>query len=243
MYSPVSRLKLVTRFCTVCVLLAAGPAILSQTERLGAVQYTPVPGWTKTAKVENVVAFSTADQSTGHFCIITLYGMTPGTGNGKSDFTREWNNLVMKPFGAVANPSTETDTVDGWTVMAGGAPIEFQGTKAIAFLTVLSGFGRTVSVLGVLNNDSYLAPLQAFIGKLDIEKALAAAAPPATSSPALQYDAGGHLLIPPPTRQLTIADIAGQWGVSDGINVRYVFRDTGSYAGADSLHFKSKMTF
>lgn len=58
-----------------------------------------------------------------------------------------------------------------------------------------------------------------------------------------QVDDYGHIIVPPPTRPLTIADIAGQWGENDGINIRYVNRYSGTYAGADSLHYRSKMTF
>ena len=70
------------------------------------------------------------------------------------------------------------------------------------------------------------------------------AAAPQTPAPAApSVDGNGRLLIPLPTRQLTLADLAGQWGESDGINVTYVYRDSGNYAGTDSLHYKSKMTF
>ncbi len=65
---------------------------LGQAERLGIVQYTAPNGWTKTPK-ENVVAFSHLNQDTGGFCIITVYGATPGVGNPQNDFTSEWNNL------------------------------------------------------------------------------------------------------------------------------------------------------
>jgi hypothetical protein len=151
-----------------------------QTEKLGIVKYTPPPGWNKTPK-ENVVAFSNVNQTTGGFCIITLYGATPSTGNPQSDFTREWNNLVVKPLNAKANPKTETEATDGWTAIAGGAPIEFQGGKTFAFLTVFSGFGKTVGVLGVLNDQACSTQLQAFVAGMDIDKTVAAAVPaPAT---------------------------------------------------------------
>jgi hypothetical protein len=48
---------------------------------------------------------------------------------------------------------------DCWTTVAAAASIDFSGNKAIAILSVISGYGKTVSVLGVLNDDSYLAPL------------------------------------------------------------------------------------
>lgn len=144
----------------------------SQTEKLGIIQYTPPNGWNKTPN-ENVVAFSKLNQNTGGFCIITVYGATPGVGNPQKDFTNEWNKLVVKPLQAEANPKTETRLADGWTVIAGGAAIEFQGSKSVAFLTVFSGFGKTVSVLGVLNDESYMPQLVAFVASIELDKAAA----------------------------------------------------------------------
>lgn len=69
--------------------------VFGQTEKLGIVRYTPPKGMNKLPK-ENLVVFSELNQTTGAYCIITLYGATPGTGNPQSDFKREWNNLVVK---------------------------------------------------------------------------------------------------------------------------------------------------
>ena len=233
-------------FVGLTVSLLVSQAVVAQTEKLGLVQYTPPKGWTKSAEKGHAVVFSEIDEAAGRFCLITLFGADPSTGNPKSDFDRAWNARVVEPWGAEANPKTNTIPDNGWTAVAGGAPIDFNGNKAFALLTVISGFGKTVSVLGVLNDDSYLAPLTAFVEQMVVDKAdappsAANTAPPAT--PALQYDDFGRLLIPLPTRQLTLADLAGQWGESDGINVRYVNRYSGTYAGTDSLHYKSKMTF
>jgi hypothetical protein len=230
------------------VSLFISQAAVAQTEKLGVVQYEPPKGWVRSAK-EHAVVFSEINQAAGRFCFITLYSAGPSTGNPQSDFAREWNVRVVQPWGGGANPKTETIPDDGWTTVAAGAPIDFNGNAAFALLTVKSGFGKTVSVLGVWNDNSYLAPLTAFVEKMDIDKADTSAAntatanPTTTAAPALQYDDYGHLIIPPPSRQLTLADLAGQWGESEGINVRYVDRYSGAYAGADSLHYKIKMTF
>ncbi|HEV7891978.1 MAG TPA: hypothetical protein VGP08_15140 [Pyrinomonadaceae bacterium] len=238
-----SRKMFVSVFVGLFVSLFIARAVVAQTEKLGLVQYTPPQGWVKSAK-EHAVVFSDVNQAAGRFCFITLYSAGSSTGDPKSDFAREWNVRVVQPWGTAADPKTETVPDNGWTVVAAGAPIDFSGNKAFAFLTVVSGFGKTVTVLGVLNDDSYLAPLQAFVGKLDIDKTNTPAVDTApTAKPALQYDDYGHLIIPPPARQLTLADLAGQWGESEGINVRYVDRYSGTYAGADSLHYKIKMTF
>jgi hypothetical protein len=145
--------------------------VLAQTQKLGIVKYTAPKGWNKTTK-ENVVAFSDFNQATGNFCIITLYGATPGTGNPESDFKREWNNLVVKPLGADANPETESETAPGWTTIAGGSAINFQGGQALAFLTVISRGATTVSILSVFNDKSYTTQLAAFSSSLDLEKAV-----------------------------------------------------------------------
>lgn len=153
------------------VCLCSSPTVFCQTEKLGIVQYTAPKGWNKTAK-ENVVAFSKINRATGIFCIITLYGTTPGTGNPQSDFKREWNNLVVKPLNAEANPKTETVAADGWTIIAGGAAVEIQGSKAAVLLTVMSGGKRTVSILGVFNDDSYTNQLAAFSSSIELPEAV-----------------------------------------------------------------------
>ena len=224
--------------------LLATQAAFCQTEKLGIVKYTPPTGMNKTPK-ENFVAFSEFDQATGKFCIITLYGATPGTGNAQSDFARAWNNLVVKAFRtAEANPKTEASSEEGWTAIGGGGEVEGEIGKAVAFLTVVSGFGQTVSVLGVFNEQAHAGKLDSFISAREMDKVKAPinnAVNNATTAPTL--DQWGNLFIPPPTRQLTIADLVGNWGDHPGrISTHYVYRDTGSHAGTDSLHFTSKWT-
>ncbi|MDQ5843748.1 MAG: OB-fold putative lipoprotein [Acidobacteriota bacterium] len=176
-------------FVTLILCLSISPSVVSQTEKLGIVKYTPPKGWDKTVK-ENIVAFSNLDAATGHFCIITLYGATNSTGNPESDFKREWNNLVIKPFKAEANPETETEVSDGWTAIAGGTAVELETGKAAAFLTVISGGGKTVSILGLFNDQSYAGHLAAFGTGIDLGKVVAESpaprreesAPPASST-------------------------------------------------------------
>ncbi|TFG76103.1 MAG: hypothetical protein E4H23_10000 [Chrysiogenales bacterium] len=184
-------------------------AAFCQVEKLGIVQYTPPKGWNKSLG-KNIVAYSEVNKTTGRFCTITLYGATPGTGNPKSDFVRDWNNLVVKPFTGDANPKTETSAAEGWTAIAAGTVIDFQGGQALALLTVFSKSRITVSILGIFNDEAYVNQLTAFVTGIDIDKASAAVKPAAakpTSPPAV---ANGRLVIPPITRQLTIADLVGE---------------------------------
>ena len=168
----INRNTLLGLFVTLFFCLLIPQTVFCQTEKLGIVQYTPPKGWTKTPK-ENLVAFSELNQATGVFCIITVYGATPSVGNPQKDFTKEWNNLVVKPLQAEANPKTETESANGWTAIAGGAAVDFLGSKSAAFLTVFSGFGKTVSVLGVFNDQSYSTQLEAFVVSIKLDKAAA----------------------------------------------------------------------
>lgn len=161
----------------VCLLISQ--AAVAQTESLGAVKYTPPKGWTKTQK-ENVVTFSEINQAAGKFCLITLYGATSSSGTAERDFAGAWNNLVVKPWSGEASPKTNTAKDEGWTAIAGSSKIDFQGNKAFAFLNVLSGYGKAVTVLAILNDDSYLPQLQAFVEGMDVDKSTAKMDPSTT---------------------------------------------------------------
>src|SRR5688572_16125967 len=134
-------------FCQMCFVFFAVAVVpllfplpsFSQSEKLGIVKYTSPAGMTKLPK-ENVVVFSEMNQSTGKYCIISLYGATPGTGNAQGDFSREWNNLVVKTMQAETNPKTDKSETDGWTVLSGGASVKSEVGTGLAFLTVISGF-------------------------------------------------------------------------------------------------------
>ena len=68
------------------------------------------------------------------------------------------------------------------------------------------------------------------------------AAPVNTATTQPQYP-NGKLVVPLPTRQLTIADLAGEWGEdASRISTTYVDRSSGAYRGTDNLTFRSKMT-
>jgi len=145
-----------------------------QTEKLDIVEYTPPKGWTKTPK-DGAVAYSYINQSKIGFCVITVYASTASVGSPPQDFTRAWNELVVRPFKAEANPKTEIQSSDGWQAIVGGAAIEVEGTKAYAILSVFSGFGKTANVLAVFNDESLVAQLDAFTQSIKLDKTAIAA--------------------------------------------------------------------
>lgn len=57
---------------------------------------------------------------------------------------------------------------------------------------------------------------------------------------ALDIQGDSNLVIPAPTRTITVADLAGEWGRNDGITTTYVDPNSGDYIRFESIHFTQK---
>src|SRR5258708_30233631 len=163
--------------------LSLPKTVFCQTETLDMVRYTPPKGWTKTTK-DDAVIFVAADKTNNTFCVLTIHSGSVSSGNVKQDFTAEWKNFVVKPHQVEANPKTETEMKDGWTMISANAPFESEGIKSLAVLFVFSGFGKTTSILAILNSDTYLKALAAFMENIKLDKTPIAARPSAPANPA-----------------------------------------------------------
>ncbi len=223
--------------------------IFCQTETLEGVQYTPPKGWTKTPK-EGAAVYTIINKTTNAFCLFTIYGSSPSAGTPSQDFAKEWDNLVVKPFKAQANPKTETQTApEGWQGTAGGAEIEMsEGIKAIALLTVFTGFGKKASVLTIFNDQSYLAQMQTFLDGIKLDKTqVASNPPPPTSAPASEKSLEYYDFDPFPDKQgvqpqkpliggirkkIAMADLAGTWEIGGASVQTYVSSSTQQYQSA-----------
>jgi hypothetical protein len=242
-------------FVAQIVCLIIPQAILCQTETLGIVQYTPPKGWAKTYK-EGAVIYTDINKTTNAFCLLTVYPGTASTGSLQKDFANEWNEFVVKPFKADANPKTETQaTPDGWQATVGGAQIELEGgIKAASILTVFSGFGKTASVLAIFNDESYLAQASALIDgiKLDKTKALAKTAPSLQDNPGPTIqrdpfpDKPGYQPQKPLSgtlkESITMADLVGTWDEGGASVVSYVDSSSGSYSHTDTTFYAQNYT-
>ena len=161
----------ITFVLSIVILFFAVQPICAQTETLEGVQYTPPKGWVKTEK-QGAVTYTDIKKVTNAFCILTVYGERPGTGDPQRDFAAKWSEWVATPFGAGSIPKTETEaTPDGWQAVSGGSQIEVQGVKSFAVLTVVSGYGKVAGVLAITNDESYLPTVQTFLEGIKLDKA------------------------------------------------------------------------
>ena len=161
-------------FAAQILSLFVARAVPAQTEKIDIIQFTSPTGWTKTPK-DGLMVYSTTDKSTGGFCLLTVYPSTSSTGSPNSDFANAWNEKVVGPFKAQANPKTETQTEDGWTSVSAASQFESDGASSAVMMTVISGYGRTASVLAILNNQEYLSQIDAFMTGIKMDKAQAIA--------------------------------------------------------------------
>ena len=225
-------------------------AIFCQTEKLDIIEYTPPKGWAKTPK-GGVMVYTDSNKSTNAFCILTVYPSTPSAGSPQKDFANEWNELIVKPFKADANPKTETQTDDGWTSVSSAAQIESDGVKSAVFMTVISGYERTASIFAILNNQEYFPQIEAFMAGIKMDKtralALSKPPPPPTSTPAPEKSSEYYDFDPFPDKQgvqpqkpliggirkkITMADLAGTWEIGGSSVQTYVSSSTQQYQSA-----------
>ena len=152
------------------ISLFLDPAVQAQAEKLGAIKFTSPKGFIKRER-DDAIVFSRVDRRGGYFCFITLYAAGGSEGSAKKDFAREWAKSVVKPWDAETAPETQTELISGWMLTSGETNIYVTGNRAVAYLTVISGFGKSVSLLGILNDNSCRETLQEFAEALDIDKA------------------------------------------------------------------------
>lgn len=152
------------------VLTAIMQQAFSQTETFDIITYTPPKDFKKDSK-QGVVNYSHVNTSTGTFCVIAMYASRPSAGDVQKDFTNDWNELVVTPFKAEANPKTETQTTaEGWETVTAAAPIKLDGADLYIILTVASGFGKTISIRTSLNDASYTAQVDALFESMVLDK-------------------------------------------------------------------------
>jgi hypothetical protein len=162
--------KIISYTVKLSLLLAISSNCLSQTETFDIITYTPPKGFKKDTK-NGVITYSKVNATSGSFCVIALYASAASTGDPQKDFKNDWNELVVAPFKGEANPKTETQsTPDGWKAVVGAALVKIDGIDVYIVLTVVSGFGKKFSIRSSLNEQSYVAEIDALIETMKLDK-------------------------------------------------------------------------
>jgi hypothetical protein len=147
----------------------------------------------------------------------------------------EWKAVALQTIDATPAPKPVQRTIGDARAAVGGVTSTTQRQPVRAELMVLDAGASVVSILMLTPSaaafEAYKAEVQTLFAGLKVRRVNAPAATAAKAG------SSGSLVIPPPPRTLTIADLAGEWGRTDGITTTYVDRYSGAYAGTESLHF------
>ena len=228
---------------TVVVILAglvatrAGAAPRART--LDRVTYTVPDRWKVDETTPGQVAISRIGGDT--YCLIAIYASMPASADLGASFAAAWQNVALRTIAPVAAPAPTQGNVGNTSAMLGGAASTAQGRPVAAILIVLDAGASVVPILILTPSteafEAYTAEVQAMLGGLVVSRPdNNNATPPAAPPPS------GKLNVPPPTRQITLADLAGEWKHEDGITTTYVDRYTGAYAGYDSIAMRETWT-
>lgn len=224
-----------TVFLAALCLLSAH-VVFCQTEKLDIIEYTPPKGWTKTPK-DGLMVFNDYDKNSGGFCLLTVYPSIASLGSPSKDFETAWKEKVVAPFKAEADPKTEMQTSDGWTSVSAASQIESDGTKSAVLMIVITGYGRTASVLTIFSNQQYLPQIDAFTTGLKMDKAQAMA--DAKPSPAMPTSP-----TTPVANSYSPAALVGKWGTGiagDTVSGNYI--QYGSNATQKYYQFNADGTY
>jgi hypothetical protein len=144
--------------------------LFAQTETFDIATYIPPKGFTKTTR-QGVITYTDIDTAAGKFCVIAIYASTPATGDAAKDFKKEWNQLVVAPYKADANPQTTSEsTAEGWEAVSAATAIKESGIDCYLVLTVLNGFGKSMSIRCAMNDASYVTQVDELFKNMDLDK-------------------------------------------------------------------------
>jgi hypothetical protein len=142
----------------------------AQTETFDIASFTPPKGWQRIDS-NGTVAFFNSKTTNGltSFCQLFLYPSRASNSSPEKNFQAEWTNHVAKTTGNKTIPKTETEkTPDGWTVLTGTSNITNKGITYTCILSVISGFGRVMTVMINVAGKEYTEDIQTFFEHLDL---------------------------------------------------------------------------
>jgi hypothetical protein len=228
-----------TALASVLTFAAQPAASAAEARTFDLVTLKAPKGFTAVEKPDGGGRLELTKASSTSYCIVALYASTPASKDLDASFAAEWQGVVLKTVDAVRAPKPVTRDVGGTQAAVGSASSTVGGQPVWTRLHVLDAGASVLSILVMSPNEASFAAYEKDVEKMLNGMTVNRVEPAAAGAPQIE---NGRLVVPPASRALTIADLAGDWGHNDGITTSYVDRYTGAHAGTDSIHFKEKWT-
>ncbi len=195
--------------------------VTAQTETFDVTIYTAPKDFKKENR-PGAMVYSQANEVTGHFCAIIIFAGADGSGDVVKDFKSQWDELAVKKYAAVPDPKTEkAQSPEGWNTLTGASLIKIEGTDAYIFITVFSGFGKRITIVSTLNDQSYIPVVDAFLSTVKIDKAA--------------FSKQKNSITIPSSTGKTTTGIMGTWSDYSGVMANYV-NSSGMFLSSADTH-------
>lgn len=145
--------------------------LFAQKQTYDLVTHTPPKSWMKEVKANTYTSYTINNTQKNEYCRIFIMASINSKGSIKEDFDSEWQNLVAKQYtGTTAPQETEESEKNGWKSKNGFTPFTSNNAKAVAMLTTLSGFNKTVSILVLTNTQTFDSNISQFMTSIEMKK-------------------------------------------------------------------------
>lgn len=173
------------------------------TESADIIRHTPLAGW-ESIRNSDGSAYSDVN-SNGGSCTIAVLPSIPHVGYSAKDFASDWRIQVVVPLHGEENPKLEMETTSGGLqAISAATTIQQSGQNAVLSMFALSGNGRVVRIVAILNDVAYLPQLADFINSFTISESDSIPAAPFIdqNNPLVETSGSpekfGHLYYTPP---------------------------------------------
>ncbi len=149
------------------------------------------PAGFKSAPANGGLSLQAIDEKQATFAMIVVAPSTASAGSLDKDFQAAWASAIVPTFGVTDAPAmTPGSPEGGWDATSGAAKATVQGMPATVLLVVMTGHGKTMSIIIAMNSDTYMTAIGSFLSSVKLAKPAAAAAPP-VPAPAAPPTGGG----------------------------------------------------
>ena len=144
-------------------------AAIAQTETFDLTTFVEPSGWKKEVK-DNIISYTKTDNTKKTWCQIGIYRSTASKGSIEADFDSEWQILVANPYQIKEAPNSGgIQDAEGWKIKVGSGTFSFNKSDAQAILSVISGYGRVVSIIAINNSQDYLSQIQSLLTSVELK--------------------------------------------------------------------------
>jgi len=157
-------------------------------------------------------------RSASSFCMVSIYFSEPASSDLEASFAAVWKAAALETIDAVDSPEPTTRNLGNARAAVGSATL----TSGIWAMLIVFDAGASVLPMLVLTPtedafEAYEAEVERMLSGLVVKRVERTEDAPAGVVAAEPQTAGG---IPTPTRTITVADLAGEWGYNSGITRR-----------------------